>query len=106
MAPRSASSERRHLQRVRDPVVRLPYLTDVGIGEGGVEKQGDAMAARPAFRRVGIAACIDFPPTPCDSAVSLPGAALYVRSILTRAPAGHAGETYTTTRRFAAPLLK
>src|SRR5260221_10067252 len=40
------------------------------------------MAARPAFRRAGIAACIDFPPPPCDSAVSLPGAALYVRSIL------------------------
>src|SRR5260221_6506070 len=56
------------------------------------------MAARPAFRRAGIAACIDYPPTPCDSAVSLPGAALYVRSILLPCSRGVTpGNPYTTT---------
>src|SRR6266850_3960072 len=56
------------------------------------------MAARPAFRRAGIAACIDFPPAPCDSAVSLPGAALYVRSILLPCSRGVMREKpYTTT---------
>src|SRR5258706_8666502 len=56
------------------------------------------MAARPAFRRVGIAACISYPPTPCDSAVSLPGAALYVRSILLPCSRGVMREKpYTTT---------
>ncbi len=42
-----------HLQRVRDPVVRLPYLGDIGIRDRGVEKQDDARGRQACLQASG-----------------------------------------------------
>src|SRR5882672_3046804 len=97
-----------HLQRVSDPVIRLPYLTDVDIGDGRVEKQGDADGRQARLQARGDRSLHFLPsdsPAIAQSPCRVPRF-MYGASY-SRAPARSCGRNLTPPpRRFAPPLLK
>src|SRR5882672_343074 len=97
MAPRSASSERRTSSVCATQLSACLIWATLIYVTAALRSKATPMAARPAFRRAGIAACISYPPPPAIARSPPPGAALYVRSILLPCSRGVMREKPDTT---------